>query len=250
MQRVGIIKAGGMAADAKLYRYINLSQFLDFVENQRVHLTRIKDWEDPWEAPGSSLPVENDDGKLTYPSWNLSEDLYGQSWTLNPESDALWRIYSPQGEGLLIQTSAEKFSLLTDIKFGQLAPVMYFEDLIHALNTLTKTSGYDTLFSEALLKRKAFEHEQEVRLITINDERCLPRRFKRCSRIYVGLDPFVFIEGITVDPRAHASYVETLAAYCKRAGFSIVPTKSSLYSPDIYGCSGVVRKYVPVKQSG
>ena len=234
-------------SERTLYRYISLSQFIAFVETGTTYLSKILHWEDTWEVPTSRVPLLSTDDELEYPLWSISEDMFGQSWSLLGESDALWRIYSRDKEGLMIHTSVEKFGMIEELKYGMLAPVIYYEELRTGLELLKGNHDYITPFSNAFLKRKAFEHEKEVRLVTLNDERCIGNRYRNPSIIYLKLDPIIFIEGITIDPRASDWYVQALKSYCKRSGFSFVLTRSTLYSTDVFETTGLVQKWVPVK---
>jgi hypothetical protein len=172
--------------------------------------------------------------------------MYGQCWSLHEESDAMWRIYSPHNEGVVIQTSVKKFHLLNEIKFAALGPVIYYDDLKRALDEIGSRRSYER-FTEAFLKRRAFEHENEVRLVTEDDPYCLISPPNGASWFNVGLDPRQFIEGITVDPRADDRYVEVLQKYCERVGIMAKPIKSTLYG-DMYEQTGLVTKYVTVKK--
>lgn len=240
------MKAGTLTNETRLYRYMGLSQFLSLVENKQTHITRIRHWQDTWEAPSYQLPRQLDDGELEYSLWNIAEDMFGQSWSLHSESDALWRVYSRDKEGLVVQTTARKFDLMKEIRFGVLAPVIYYDNLLDALSEIKEDDRKENPFIEAFLKRKAFEYEAEVRLITLNQERCLGKRYKDCERIYIAVDPIEFIASITIDPRSKDWYVDTLQKYCARAGFSIVPRKSGLYSEGVFESTGIMTKWVPI----
>lgn len=233
--------------ETKLYRYINLKQFLSIVENHKIYLTRINKWEDTWEIPGGKLPSQRDNGDLSYPNWSIDEKMYGNCWSLSEESDALWRIYSPNSDGLKIQTSVKKFSLFNDVYHGLLAPIIYYDNLLEALNELEAKKEYPKPFSRAFLKRNAFTHEQEVRLVTIDDGRCMKSRGNKKDFINLDINPFEFIESVTIDPRADSWYVNTIKKYCNRAEFNFIPTKSNLYNPDIFEQTKIVVKFRPVE---
>lgn len=239
-----IIKAGKISAHTKLYRYINLSQFLSFIESKKTYLTKVKTWQDTWEVPESKIPVMHENGKIEFSKKNNTDDMFGQCWSLTSESDALWRIYSSDQEGLLIQTSTSKFDIIEDIKFGMIAPVIYYRNLKDGIVDLENREDYHELFGQAFLKRQAFEHEKEVRLVTINNPRCLGIRYDEARHIYVDLDPLIFIEKIIIDPRASDWYVKTIQKYCKRVGFEHSPSKSELYSPNIYEATRLTKDYI------
>ncbi|MGA3284503.1 MAG: DUF2971 domain-containing protein [Verrucomicrobiota bacterium] len=249
METRRIIQSPALNAETKLYRYISFRQFVDFVETKQVSLSRIKDWPDTWEVPLAKLPMQTDDGPIQFSLWNIHESMFGQCWSLHKESDAMWRIYSQQNEGVVVETSVKKFDLLQDIKYAALGPVIYYDDLKVALSQIDRSrNGEYEIFTGAFLKRRAFEHEKEVRLVTMDDERCIVKRPPDGAlRFYVDLDPSKFIEGITVDPRADDRHVETLQKYCQRAGLPVEPVKSMLYG-NLYEQTRLVRRYVTVKK--
>ena len=99
-----------------IYKYLTFTQFIDMVESQRLYLTRISEWEDVYEAIGLKKVVSQITKILAPPfvsemmgedllgtlDKNLYDSYYAQSWTSSEqESDAMWRIYSPQREGVL-----------------------------------------------------------------------------------------------------------------------------------------------------
>lgn len=222
MNAYGLILDESIKKNIKIYRYMTLGKFMCMVEKQEIHLAKIKSWEDKWE-----IPTDEAESKYLY-----NNELYGQCWSLEGISDALWKIYSSNKEGILIETSPEKFKLISDIKFGILSPVIYYNDLQKALSELKNAKDAKSIFGSGLLKRSAFKHENEVRLIVINNEKCLDKKYENCTHINLKIDPFKFIEGIIVDPRASDWYLETIKLYCLRLGFNIIPIKSDLYSPD------------------
>jgi hypothetical protein len=246
-----IIQSTDLTENTKLYRFISFRQFMSFVELKQASLSRIKDWPDTWEVPPARLPMQTDDGPIKFSLWNMHESMFGQCWSLHCESDAMWRIYSPLNEGVVIQTSVKKFYLLRNVKYAALGPVIYYDDLKAALDEINvhPQRGRYERFTGAFLKRRAFEHEKEVRLVTMDDPQCLAKTPPDgVSRFNVDLDPLEFIEGITIDPRADDQYVTVLQKYCERAGFLIKPIKSKLYG-DPYELTQLVRKYVTVKNT-
>ncbi|WP_017416061.1 DUF2971 domain-containing protein [Clostridium tunisiense] len=225
----GIIIDKSLRKDTKLYRYMCLSQFMSFAETHKTYLTKLLFWEDKWEIPTRKFLSEIDNCFNYNTEREYLNGLYGQCWSLEGVSDALWRIYSREDEGILIQTTVEKFSLIKEINFGMLSPVIYYENLNQVSKKLTDGDVKKNDLIQGLFKRKAFEHEKEVRLITLRDYVTCNSNNQRCSRIEVNLNPLEFIEKIIIDPRAKEWYVETIKEYCKRLGFKIIPEKSDLY---------------------
>lgn len=218
-----LLKGLGLEDDMKLYRYLSLSQFLEFMEKRKIYLTNINYWEDTWEAPAEKIKlIDNDNIR--------KKELIGQSWSMQDVSDALWRIYSKEKEGIMIQTTVKKFDLIKGIKIAMLAPVIYYENLEEILNKFKYPKNYNGIPGVGFLKRKAFEHEKEVRLITLNDSEHVEGVFQDSGHFLFELNPIEFIEGIIIDPRAEEWYVDTIKYYCKRAGLLVRTLKSDLYS--------------------
>jgi len=247
MRELKLVIDDSLTDNTKIYRYIDLSQFLSFIETKKTFLTKVSDWPDPWELPSNQIPIQRDGGKLEYPLHSHMDDMYGQCWTLEGYSDALWRIYSQQNEGIMLQTSVKKFKLMEKIKFGMVAPVIYFDDLLKTLNDIKEINWPQNFFIEGFLKRKAFEHEKEVRILTSNDKMCIGTRIKSCKRIEIDLNPIDFIEDVIIDPRASDWYVSTIKNYCKRAGFKFIPEKSDLYFPNVFEKTQLINKFTTKK---
>ncbi len=200
-----------LSSDTKLYRYVKLEHFMSFVERRHFHLTNVNLWDDKWEVILSKLPTLDDEGKLIYPIYSFHEHLFGQSWSLAQESDAMWRVYSPNSTGIQITTSAKKFKLVDGVERWHLGKVIYFKT-IQELIELSKS--HTSLFDDALFKRSAFEHEREVRFLTHGD--FLDHFESEWKYASLLVDPIAFIEGITIDPRADEWYVDAITAYCQK----------------------------------
>lgn len=242
-----LIIGEGLNLEDKVYRYINIKQFLYFIENNKTYLTRISSWEDTWEAPTRKIPTQHDNGKIEFPLYCASMDLFGQCWTLNKESDAMWRIYSTSKDGIKIGTSIKKFELIEGLEHSGFNKVLYYRDLKEGLDISKSISGFSHMFADGLIKRDAFQHEKEVRLITRNDERMIGKRISKGNYMEFKLYYKDFLEEIVIDPRAEDYYVDTIRNYCKRAELKIIPQKSDLYNDNIFEKTNLVQVWKPVK---
>jgi len=70
-------------------------RFIESVRNRRLALARPHLWDDPFENFLYQAHLESADGNPVSIT-GLRMRLYGQCWSLLPESDAMWRIYSPE----------------------------------------------------------------------------------------------------------------------------------------------------------
>jgi hypothetical protein len=230
-----------LSSDMKLYRYVTLEHFMSFVETRQFHLTNVNLWDDKWEVILSKLPEVDEKGERISSYYSFYELIFGQCWSLAQESDAMWRIYSPNKTGLRVTTSVEKFKLIGGVKRWRLGIVTYFK---HIEDILEKAQLDTSPFGDALFKRSAFDHEREVRFLTHGD--FLDKFNREQSHVSLPVNPSEFIEGVTIDPRADEWYVETISKYCERIGLGIKPIKSSLYEADPQLKVGWFRQWKPV----
>lgn len=101
--------------------------------------------------------------------------VYGQCWTKEAESDAMWRIYSYGKHSIQIQTTKTKIEHLFDNVDGInhiVEPIKYDinpdDDLTRKqIQQLKQTLS---IYEPYLHKRKAFKHEKEIRVL-VDDNR-------------------------------------------------------------------------------
>lgn len=139
-----------------LYRYISFETFVGMVQKQALTFVLPKVWDDPKERTAFYSFIEkrkNIYERMMYLA--IHGKTYAQCWTQQEESDAMWRIYAYGNHSIRIKTSREKISQLEKVTAFDVKYVENPEDV-----------GDEKNYFEALTqKRKAFEHEKEVRLI-------------------------------------------------------------------------------------
>ena len=130
-------------------------------------------WDDPFENFYFKADAVIDGQMISFE--NLRKGTFGQCWTLNEDTDAMWRIYSPEKDGVRLKTTVGK--LFESLTKQQVQPT--FNSYIGKVEYLAKEemqkyhkqSYSETMrigFAKMLLrKRKAFEHEAEVRVVTM-----------------------------------------------------------------------------------
>lgn len=234
-----------------LYRYMSLAQFLSIVENKKLFLNKVKRWEDTWEGPDDQLPMITDSGKEIISESLITSSTVGQCWTYEKDSDAMWRIYSPDRQGIMIETNVDSFFEINNLRMAVLAKVIYFNksNYIDKRTEISNNKSY-RYAGDMALKREAFKHENEVRLLV-----CLQgyKEIENCWDIPVvgfEINPLSFIKSITFDPRADEWFVNTMKEYCKSKGFTCPTEKSALYEKNFYEESKIVRKYVTIHTNG
>lgn len=98
--------------DTPIYRIFSLDRFSEMITSGENGLVHPSKWDDPFENFFLKCDAETPEGETVSLS-SLSASWYGQCWTLNSDSDAMWRIYSKdKKEGVKVKTTVRK--LFTD----------------------------------------------------------------------------------------------------------------------------------------
>ena len=118
--------------DRPIYRIMSIDCLLKGLQTNELTLTRIRRWNDPFEAfllrAKGRLPT----GELVSLS-GIHDQYFGQCWTLNEDSDAMWRIYSPKTDAVKIRTTPRKlFDSIYDTSESA-APIKFFLGLVRYL---------------------------------------------------------------------------------------------------------------------
>ena len=232
--------------DQVIYRVFSKDRFEEMLSQRKLALVRPSLWDDPYEnfLHQGAIKV---DGRLVGLDL-LRRSFYGQCWTLKEESDAIWRIYAPNKNGVRIKTTVQKLADVLHertIQMGQrqhsfhkcfIGKVSYRDEVeMHRLMTdnetrlamIADTAGRSPAMT-LLFKRPAFSHEEEVRAIynTVGES----QKNVYGDVLLFDFDPATFIDEICFDPRMLTIY-EQEKAKLESSGVAIPITCSTLYKP-------------------
>lgn len=190
--------------DYYVYRIFPLQRLYQLFSTGCNALLRPRKWDDPFE----NLLLQS---TLLRPKHNATAKrlacFYGQCWTLHQASDALWRIYSPDQTSVRIRTTLggllrgivnspdgarNGHAVLGAVRYLPRKPMIEFAT---APRLRQARPGITTLAETLLIKRPAFSHEREVRLLYYDPTAPAEDLFK------YHLDPHELISQIMVDPR-------------------------------------------------
>jgi len=159
--------------DTIVWKYLDLSKFLDLLISKKLFMSRSDKFEDQYEGTFSEptfeeikkLSENNPDFLDFYKSHR--EKVVVSSWHINEyESFAMWQIFTQNSEGLAIQST-----------IGRLQKALYieknFKQYIGEVNYIDYKKEYipfDDMFFPFLFKRKSFQYEREVRIIADSSE--------------------------------------------------------------------------------
>jgi hypothetical protein len=212
--------------DAAIYRIYPLWFFEEALRLRQLVLVSPDAWEDPYEILTSRIMIcyERSAPGQQHALGPLLRPAYAQCWSSTQESDTLLRAYSrivkdprvgrntcPRDEGVRVRSTprklleallawspspAAKSCFIGQVRYGN------SDDIQQALTNVLNDHDTDALSDGqlradlVLLKRSAFQHESEIRLIYI-ETRDVPVR----SMVNVPIDPNHIFEEVTFDPR-------------------------------------------------
>lgn len=213
----------GVQDETPIYKFMALDYTLSMVKKRLLTIGRISSWPDVYENYMLKHKYMTSDGR-DVGVMHLANGIYGQCWTVLPESDALWRIYSQNKDSIRIKTTVEKLydSLyLTDSNMADtyIGKVCYKKQVdidghIQQLGSLDGARFQDEMVYGAFVKRSEFEHEHEVRIIKILDSKNTNPSLKFLQ--YPISDDF--IDEFCIDPRVDKNTYEALKKQLLEAG--------------------------------
>ena len=228
---------------------MEIEHLFHMLESNRLCLVSPHLWEDPFETFFNyCLTTSLFFGPTSYES--CGKLIYGQCWTYQHESDALWRIYSPKKNRVRIKTTVRKLiteleKIQTDGFYSFIGKIHYQETsdietkIQHALQAHIPTIIFDhNLINNFLfVKRKTFEHEDEVRLIVslrkMGEEQVKEFLGKNDQLCSISIESSIdLIDEIVFDPRiddsVFASFKDRLINHYM---FTKPIKKSTIYDP-------------------
>jgi hypothetical protein len=218
--------------DWPLYRIISLRRLYELFEKRVNTLVKPVAWEDPFENFLRGLKGRLPSGELV--EFAQRYDFYGQCWSRFGASDAMWRIYSSDKKSVRIKvrmrTLVETFALQA-IGIMLVGKVRYLgtEGLLKwARRVIRDAEAPDVrlLSRTFFIKRFAFSHEREVRLLYFDP------RGDRSQIFQYHVDPHTFVEQIVLDPRIKRdAAAKVIKRIRQRTGFRGPIVHSDLYAP-------------------
>jgi hypothetical protein len=232
--------------DLAIYRIYGRDRFESLLASNRDALVNPTKWDDPFENFFlERTEVMDDASGTTIPLKNLAEDWYGQCWSLNEETDAMWRIYSPdpvKKVGVKVSTTIRR--LFENLKHaGSSAPSLQFfvgritylsqPDIVKLMQNLTFAdiaagSQGDKFAALLCIKREAFRHECEVRLL-FQDVVFSGARRGAGGVFQYALDPHSVFNDVVLDPRLSDVDASALRRNLQTAGCLLPIQQSQLY---------------------
>ena len=215
--------------DTIVWKYLDLSKFLDLLLSQKMFMSRSDKFEDQYEGTFSEPTFEeikriaaNNPEFLDYYK-SHREKVAISSWHTNEyESFAMWQIFTKNQEGLAIQSTIGRLK-------EALQPEKETKQYIGEVNYIDYKKEYipfDDNFFPFLFKRKSFQYEREVRIITDVTEQNISIN----DGLKINVDINVLIEKIYIHPKSENWYKKLVIELVTQLGFDFEIEKSDLES--------------------
>lgn len=222
----------GVVDGLPIYKFMPLKYTLAMVQNKLLTINRISSWPDVYENYMLKQSYSLNDG-TSIDVINQVSCIYGQCWTYLPESDAMWRIYSPSKDTIRIKTTVEKLynSLYQSdrnmadtyvglVRYENQADI---DRYVQALSPIDPANFLKEVIKGAFVKRKEFEHEKEVRIVRMLDS----QQAQTSGSTLQFAIPVDFIDEFCIDPRADSILAARLTAQLTAIG---IPTNKIIQS--------------------
>ena len=152
-------KAECLAGKLTIHRYLPVRFVFDIFRQNAMRFSKMPSWHDPFEGYLIDLYCERN---KKYKANDIKNMFAFSCWTFSSESDHLWKIYTPNCDGVRISVNLREilhFSPYLSVGIIEYLKLRSIESLINKF--YAKEFKRNKLF---FLKRIAFAAEQEIRL--------------------------------------------------------------------------------------
>jgi hypothetical protein len=215
--------------DTIVWKYLDLSKFLDLLMSRKLFMSRSDKFEDQYEGTFSEPTYEeikklseNNPEFLQYYK-SHREKVVVSSWHINEyESFAMWQIFTQNNEGLAIQSTIGRLqkALKSEINYGQ------FIGEVNYIDYKKEYIPFDDMFFPFMFKRKSFQYEREVRIISNLSE----NNIKINDGLKIDVDINQLIEKIYIHPKSENWYKKLVIELVSKLDYTIEIEKSDLES--------------------
>lgn len=219
--------------DKPVYRIMSLTRLEQVLLDKQLTLVKPRKWDDPFENALLASAFATKNGENV--GFAAKDSVYGQCWTLHRETDAMWRIYSHDKDGIRVTSTPRKLLAALNKSDPKFSPVRAFigkvsylkkKDLLVRFGQINLLDPNGSGIAESLLyKRNEFRHEAEVRLIYSGPDNQCPDDLYQ-----VPIEPSALFDKMFFDPRMDTNQYRTGRAILRKLGYKGTIEKSALYA--------------------
>ena len=224
-------------ANVKIWRYMDFTKFVALLDTKSLWFTRADRFEDPFEGSypkmniiaRANIPGVSDEEKPIITRLIKGSSDVRRNWThyvaincwhiSEHESAAMWSLYLKSNEGIAIQSTyhrlRDSFSQAeSDVYIGKVAYIDYDHEVIENADIL----------SPFLHKRASYEHEKELRAVTVRLPKPGPRGLDFSQEtidigVLLPIDLPLLIQTVYVAPNAPAWLTNLIRSVAYTYGF-------------------------------
>jgi hypothetical protein len=224
-------------SDTAIYRVFNAQRLLELFALSKNTLVKPALWDDPLENYVLHAAMKAFSDHPNTFDFTTKDRIYGQCWSTLEESDAMWRIYSPDKSGVKVKTTIGKLLNSLQTSSGVDNSRCFIGKVKYMSGDTLKDKLQDRFWlgrevvdwtsqaASLLFKRQEFEHENEVRLIYINPDIAYSDNLFRYS-----INPTNLFDEVQFDPRISKELFDVFKFFLEdRLSYSKPISKSELY---------------------
>lgn len=222
----------------KIYRIFEKEHFFEMFKEKKNTLVLPHVWEDPSENLILKSLIKNikNDGTVEWGEYGptLKYGSYAQCWGAHEAPDAMWHIYSNKKCAVQVETTVGK--LIDDLRAackktenpGETCRVLKINyrhetELNNQCIKMRSWSPEELINLSLIIKRKAFEHEREVRLLFISNNEDPQKDIYKYP-----VEPHALIDQVILDPQmCPCKYTRFKEEIMERTGLNAGKIKQS-----------------------
>ena|GEM_PF-753560 len=235
--RSNFINLSEVELDKPIYRIMREEHVIGMFKERQNVLSQVHNWKDKFENFQMAIGGILDGKRFEY---GFKDDFVGQCWTRHALSEAMWGIYANDVSQRFLRIKSTPRKLLAAlIKAHPLMPqdtcfvgkVQYKN--VKTLKAFLDSGGQMSISTKAmaksfLLKRLAFKHESEIRLLFLGNA----TDYGDNGLYRYEVDPHEVVLQIMADPnRDRANWERDKARLRKETNFTGPIKRSKIYDP-------------------
>lgn len=225
-----------------IYKYMNAERALEFISSKNLCFVEPSLWNDPYENRFYIADYSN------LQNYQPPQQIYATCTTLNKSSEAAWKVYSSENRGLasrcvlfkfrrrLFIEELDKFASNNNYKFFEgKTNYLFYDSIINKLHLKENNTYYNTFFIDfnlekylnlLLIKRQAFEYENELRYFFIKNRKTTD------NKIFISFENLDLIEEIWYDKDCSEFEIKLIKKVCHENNIKASINKFNLYEYD------------------
>ena len=237
----------------RIWRYIDIAKLISLLETRSLYFPRIDQLADPFEGSLSRAEWErwrdfaaNEEAGIGLPDHlrgryfdflmnnarRARRSVYVSCWHLNNgESEAMWQLYARSGYGIALRSTYA--SLVAALPGGELHNGC-FAGIVRYTDYDNERMPEGNIFYPVTHKRRAFEHEREMRAVIWYGDRGWeedPDQADNPRGLSIRVDLDSFIDTVFVSPTAPDWFAAAVTAVVRKYGSSFGVVQSDLARP-------------------